>query len=150
MDGCDVDRPLANPRRARRRKWALREAGRGRDWNCESFKAHIHRVVDRRAHGIAAGSGGVCKGGRYVGAEITAFRISDDGRCVGISGRVRACRLNGGAAGAFFHGMVQTSDEKERHSIPRALIFYSTIGAYRRRTRASLFHTIFLSVFRLH
>ena len=42
---------------------SLGKTGRSRDWNYESSKSHIHRVADRRAHGIAAGGGGVCEGG---------------------------------------------------------------------------------------
>src|SRR5260370_36826371 len=46
--------------------WPVRSLGKtgsSRNWNYKSLKTHIHRVADRRAHGIAAGGGGVCEGG---------------------------------------------------------------------------------------
>src|SRR5438874_1823686 len=48
----------------------LGKTSRSRNWNYESSKPHIHRVVDRRAHRIAAGGGGVCKGRQNIRAEI--------------------------------------------------------------------------------
>src|SRR5258708_30628103 len=55
----------------------LGKTSRSRNWNYESSKPHIHRVVDRRAHRIAAGGGGVCKGRRNIRAEIAALGISN-------------------------------------------------------------------------
>src|SRR5215216_5275347 len=73
----------------------LGKTGRGRNRQHVSLKPYIHRVVDRRAHGIAADSGGVCKGRRYVRAEIMILRISNGRR------RIRAYRgFNGSAARA--------------------------------------------------
>ena len=85
-----------------------RKTSRSRNWNYESPKPHIHRVADRRAHGIAAGSGGVCKGGRNVGAEIPTLGISDSCRCI------RANRgFDGSAARAVFHGEVKAPNQKQ-------------------------------------
>src|SRR5258708_24179729 len=58
---------------------ALGKAGRSRDWNYVSSKSHIHRIADRRAHGIAAGGRGVREGGS-VRAEIMVLRV---GLCSG-------------------------------------------------------------------
>ena len=41
----------------------LGKAGRGRNWKRDSSVSDVHRITDRRAHGTAAGGGGVCEGG---------------------------------------------------------------------------------------
>src|SRR6266404_242492 len=87
------------------------KTGRGRNWNYESSKPHIHRVTDRRAHRIAAGGGGVCEGGRHVRAKIMALRISDSRR------RIRAYGgFHRTAARAFLHGKVQAPDKKKTNT----------------------------------
>ena len=85
------------------------KTGRGRNWNYESSKPHIHRVTDRRAHRITARGSGVCEGGRNTArAEIATLGISDG--CRGI----RTNRgFDGSAARAIFDRKVKAPNEKE-------------------------------------
>jgi hypothetical protein len=86
----------------------LGKTSRSRNWNYQSSKPHIHRVIDRRAHGIAAGCGGVCEGGRHVRTEISTLGISNGCR------PIRAYRgFDGGASRAVFHGKVKAANEKK-------------------------------------
>jgi hypothetical protein len=83
------------------------KTGRSRNRDYEGLEAHIHRVLNRAAHGISTGRGGVCERGRNR-TEVTALNIGD-GSC-----RIRADRrLHGRAAGAIFDGELQASNKEE-------------------------------------
>ena len=89
----------------------LGKTSRSRNWNYESLKPYIHRVVDRRAHRVAACGGGVCEGGGNIRAEIAALGISNGCR------PIRAYRgFDGGAPRAVFHRKVKAPNEKETNA----------------------------------
>src|SRR3984893_6668411 len=93
-------------------KKSLGKTGRGRNWNYESSKPHIHRVVDRSTHGIAASSCGVGEGGGHAWAKIVVLSVGYGCGCISASVDLTCC-FDGGAARPLLHGIVKASNEKE-------------------------------------